>query len=80
MPVLSALMSCSSLHPLLNATQNVCCQSSVSKPSCLSESLPTISINWVGIIDEMRVKVKLTAEKKERVKQRIGVWQLNPGN
>lgn len=82
-PVLSALMSWSSLHPLLNAMQNVCCQSSVSKPSCISESLPTISINWVGIIDEMRVKVKLTAQKKKkkvRVRQRIGVWQLNPGN
>jgi len=41
-------------------------QYTVSKPSCLFDPLPTISINWVGIIDEMRVKVKLTAQKKKQ--------------
>lgn len=57
--------------------QNVCCQSSVSKPSCISESLPTISINWVGIIDEMRVKVKLTAQKKKKKsKSETANWSL----
>lgn len=42
--------------------------------SPLSPRLPvflnlTISINWVGIIDEMRVTVKLIAQKKKRKKE-----------
>jgi len=41
-------------------------QYTVSKPSCLFDPLPTISINWVGIIDDMRVKVKLTAQKQRK--------------
>ncbi len=67
-PVLSAPLSGSPIH-----LPQVLCKLSntnsvfsphVSEPSCLSDSSPTISMNWVGMIDDIRVKVKLTEQKK----------------